>query len=137
MKHLQIVKPTEPLLNWYPQQTQPQSTYLVLDLDSGVLTADYNHDIGDAVPMSVWHGRVRRYRLPSPYLTPDCIGAIMDELAPLFERVLAGSEIVWDGSNLVGQLDDDAAQASEAIANKLDFDRLQTELEFIEEEEEK
>lgn len=40
---------------------------------------------------------------------------MVTELLPVFERLHAGHEVDWDGSNHVGKLSDDASQASDEI----------------------
>jgi len=48
-------------------------------------------------------------------MTAAGMNRLMDEIAPLADRVLAGSEIEWDGNNHVGKLDEDAQDASDEI----------------------
>jgi len=114
-----IQKPTDHLYHRYPQQTQPQGTYIELDPESRTARADWDGEIGGAVPFSVWHRTTLRYTLPSVYLTADGIGAIMDEMAPLMERVCDGHTVEWDGSNHVGRMTDDASETNEEIQNTL------------------
>lgn len=110
---IQIIKISEDVQDYlhcqYPGQTSPQECYLELDLEEETLTADYDAEIGGAVPFAVWHGRRRRF--PIPALSATAVNALMEEVLPLAERIVAGSEIVWDGSNHIGQLDDDAVDA--------------------------
>jgi hypothetical protein len=40
-------------------------------------------------------------------------------LAVLIDRIIAGHSVDWDGSNMVGRLDDDAKEASEALEDAL------------------
>ena len=98
------------LYHKYPGQSERQDCYLELDLEAETLMCDWNCDIGNAVPMAVWHGMVRRYTIPC--LTSAAANALMDEILPIAERIFAGYERVWDGSNNVGRLDEDAADAA-------------------------
>jgi len=95
----------------YSRQTQPQDCHLELDLETGELSADYNAEIGNAVPAPVWHGVVRRWGIPC--LTAAAANELMAEIAPIAQRVLDGASVEWDGSNWIGKLDADAAVAEE------------------------
>jgi len=94
-------------------QHNAQPAFIYLDIDQGIAGADYNPEIGDAVPFDVWHGRVRRYNIPP--LTAECANDHLAALRPLLERVFDGAWTAWDGRNNVGFLDDDAAAAEEEI----------------------
>ncbi len=102
------------LYHQYPGQFEPQPTFIELDPEGTVVSARYNAEIGNAVPMAVYHGRIRRYSLPVP-LKADAANELMEELMPLFERVCDGFETVWNGNNTVGKLTDDAIAAEEEI----------------------
>lgn len=117
---LKIKKTEDHLYNKYPGQHQPQDTYLELDPADETLRADWNGEIGNAVPFTVWHGTIRRYTLSSPYLKADAINALMDEIAPFAQRVCDGYREEWDGSNHVGCLTADAHEAEEEIYCALD-----------------
>jgi len=98
----------------YPNQYNPQPCYIELDLRNETLTADYNGEIGNAVPFSVWHGHEQRY--PIPCMVAVAANALLAEIAPLAERVLAGYECVWDGNNHVANFTDDAQEADNEIS---------------------
>lgn len=97
----------------YPGQTSAQPCYVELDCESATLRAAYNPEIGNGIPFAVHHGRTLRWSIAA--LTADVANALLDELAPLAQRVVDGFEAVWDGNNMVGQLDADASAASEEI----------------------
>lgn len=107
------VKDDTELFCHYASQSEPQRCFIALDLEDGTLWADYNAEIGSAVPEAVWNGRTIRF--PAPCMTAAGMNHLMDEIAPLADRVLAGSEIEWDGNNHVGKLDEDAQDASDEI----------------------
>ena len=109
---IRVVNPKE-LYGRYIGQTQAQPTYIELDLEDKTLSADWNGEIGNGVPMDVWHGLIRRYHIPC--LVADEANALMEEILPLAERVIAGAEIVWDGSNWVAKLNEDAEDAEMEI----------------------
>lgn len=104
----------------YSGQTDPQDCYIELDLREGTLLADYNAEIGNAVPFSVFHGFERRYRIP--VLTGSAADGIMRKIAPLADRILADWESEWDGNNNVAILGEDALAAEEEILAILGLD---------------
>lgn len=101
----------------YDGEMQPQPCYIELDLREGTLLADWNAEVGNAVPESVYHGFERRYRIPC--LTADAANRVMNEIAPLAGRVVAGFEEEWDGKNMVARLSDDAQNAEDEIETRL------------------
>jgi hypothetical protein len=98
----------------YPRQSQAQDTYLQLDLGRGTFRADYNAEIGNAVPEEVWHGRTLRWPLPYT-LNADAANDLLRTCEPLAARLLEGAEVVWDGNNHRGRLNPDAQAADAAI----------------------
>lgn len=109
-----------PLFKQYDGQAMPQPAYVELTED-GQVTADWSGEIGGALPMTVWHGRTRRYRVPSA-IKGSGLRALVERIQPLLERVHGGHLVEWDGSNLVGRLSDDAQAAEEQIER--DIERL-------------
>lgn len=107
------------LYHQYHGQTNPQKAFIEIDLDEGIMQADWDGEIGGAVPMRVWHGRVRRYDLP-PYCLPGPVNELMEEILPLAERMEKGYSCEWDGSNNVGKLDEDAQETEEAIRDMVE-----------------
>jgi hypothetical protein len=102
------------LYRHYGGQDGPQDCFISLDLRDGELTADWNGEIGNSVPESVWHGQVLRWGIPC--LTSKAANLFLTEIAPIAQRILDGAEIVWDDHNNVGRLDEQAQTASEEIA---------------------
>ncbi len=115
-------KKTTELHCQYSSQTSAQTCYVELDLAAHTLHASYDAEIGNAVPLSVWHGHDRRY--PIPCLTADAANKLMGEILPLAERVLAGYESIWDGNNNVARLSDDADEAEREINALCEHDRF-------------
>jgi hypothetical protein len=101
------------LANQYPGQACPQNCYIALDTETGEMSAESNPEIGNAVPMRVWHGIIRRYSIP--ILIADVANDLMGEIAPLAKRVCEGTETIWDGSNHIARMNDDAVAAEEEI----------------------
>lgn len=97
---------------------QEQDCMIELDLETGQLDASYNPEIGNAVPSRVWHGVVRRY--PLPCLSSQGANRAMEAILPLAQRVLDGAEVVWDGSNWVSKLNEDAEKAEYEIERMLE-----------------
>lgn len=102
------------LYHRYPGQTEAQGCHVELDCESGELTADYDTEIGNAVPMRVWHGHTQRWGIPA--LRGEACNELLEQLAPLAQRVCDGYRSEWDGSNHVARFDADAEAAREEIA---------------------
>lgn len=119
---VRIIECTDPaeLHHHYDGQTEPQPAYIELDLRAGTLLATFDAEIGGAVPFSVYHGFERRYGIPS--LTAEAANRVMEELAPLANRILADWDEEWDGNNMVARLGEDAQAAEEEIEKKLGLD---------------
>jgi len=115
--YIEDVEGTE-LYQHYPQQCQAQPCYIELECETGRLRADYNGEIGNAVPVSVWHGHDQRWTIPA--LTADSANKLMAEIKPLAQRVVDGYESECDGSNHVARFDDDAKSAIEEIERKIE-----------------
>ncbi|MFF1284328.1 helix-turn-helix domain-containing protein [Streptomyces sp. NPDC058299] len=116
---VRIIECTNPvgLHRHYDGETGAQPAYIELDLREGTLHADYDSEIGSAVPFSVYHGFERRYGIP--VLTAEAANRVLREIAPLAERILADWEEEWDGNNMVAHLGEDAQAAEEEIEDKL------------------
>ena len=105
--------------HWYEGQCSPQGAYLELDPDDKSLIADWNGEIGNAIPFDVYHGRRMRYGF-SPSTPLQEVRAFMEEIAPLAVRVIAGYSEDYDGNgNLVGRLNEDARDAEDEILDIL------------------
>jgi transcriptional regulator with XRE-family HTH domain len=113
---IECTDPTE-LFAQYQGQSEPQGAYIELDTQAGTLHASYNAEIGNAIPFSVYHGLDRRYGIP--ILTADTANRVMREIAPLADRIIAGTKAEWDGNNTVAILNDDALAAEEEIEERL------------------
>ena len=88
------------LLDIYPNQTEPQACFIALNLCTGRMSGQTDPEIGNAVPMDVWHGIVRRYYLPGPPLA-KAANALMEDIASHAQAILDHADVVWDGSNNV------------------------------------
>ncbi|MBV2364245.1 helix-turn-helix domain-containing protein [Streptomonospora nanhaiensis] len=112
-------RPAE-LYRRYDGQTGPQPCFIELDTRDGAMRADYDAEIGNAVPASVWHGLVRRY--PIPALSAEAANRVMEEIRPLAERIVTDTEEHWDGNNHVARMGADALAAEEEIQRLLGCD---------------
>ena len=100
-----------PVFHQYSGQCFPQNAYLEFDPSQAgelVLTADYSGEIGNAVPMDVWHSRILRFKIPSQVTLKALKELRSDErLARMLEQLKGGYEVIWNGNNYVGQFDSD------------------------------
>ncbi|WP_228916866.1 hypothetical protein [Streptomyces sp. DH20] len=108
---------TTELFRQYAGELEPQPAYIELDLRNCILHADWDGEIGNAAPATVHHGIDRRYSIP--LLTAEAANRILDEIAPLARRIVADSEIDWDGNNHVAVLGPDARAAEDEIEQRL------------------
>ena len=107
--------PLHPIYHRYPRQTEPQGAYIELRCSDGCLRADWNGEIGNAVPMDVYRGHTLRWGI-HPEMPAQMINELLRDLAPLAERVIAGySPNEWDGHNFVAAYSEDAQDATEEI----------------------
>lgn len=102
-----------PLYCKYPGQSKEQPAYLELSED-GTVDAGCDGDVGGAVPMTVWNGRDLRYSIPSEMSGAQLLEFVKEHM-PLLERIHAGHEVRWDGSNWKGCLNQDACDAEELL----------------------
>ncbi|ASY37020.1 MULTISPECIES: hypothetical protein [unclassified Streptomyces] len=109
--------PTE-LFHQYDGQFEAQPAYIELGLKDGILLADYDSEIGGAVPSSVFHGFDVRWSVP--VLTGAAANRVLKQVAPLARRMLADWEEVWNGNNMVARLGEDARAAHDEIRDVLD-----------------
>ena len=108
-----------PLYHKYPREINAQDAYLEIDTQDDTACWSSDPEIGNAVPMAVWHQLV--HRVPcSNCLTGEQIAMLTEELRPLIQRVCDGSDSDWDGHNYIGTLDNDAAEALAEIESRLD-----------------
>jgi len=106
------------LFHHYLGQYDRQPVHLELDAETGKFRADWNGEIGNGIPASVYHGRTLRWGLP---LVPTVAAAnrLVTDLIPLAQAVLDGYTVEWDGRNHVGYPSTDAAaSAIEAIGEQ-------------------
>ena len=61
---VRIVPAGDLLCVYPPGRQEPQACYIALDVRDGDFWAAYNPEVGNAVPMAVWHGIVCRWRIP-------------------------------------------------------------------------
>jgi hypothetical protein len=124
MTTVTVKKLTEPdaLHCQYPGQNRLQDAYIQLDLETGIMSADYNGEIGGGIPFSVFHGRTRRWTIP--VLTADAANSVMEDWVPTAQRILDGAEIEWNGHNHVAVLTDDAREADEILGRAMDAGEL-------------
>jgi hypothetical protein len=100
----------------YPGQTSPQPVYVYLDCADGRMGIESNAAIGGGAPMEVYHGHVQRWTVQGgAYISAQAAHELLDEIAPLAERVMAGYSSEWDGSNHRASFTADAQTAIDEI----------------------
>lgn len=94
---------------------------ICIDEDSEVSLSTRTYWGGDGVPMREWHRRDLAYTV-MPNADAATLRAELGEdgrLARLIDRIIAGHTTEWDGSNMVGKLTADAADADERLEERL------------------
>lgn len=112
------VAETAALYRRYPRQEKPQPCFVELRCDTGRLLADYNPEIGNALPTEVWHSRTLRWTIPC--LSAEKANALLDSIRMDAQAILDGYTVEWDGSNNVGKFTADAEAAQERIQDRCD-----------------
>lgn len=108
-----------PLYARYPQQYNTQPAYVEINPTARTISADYSGEIGNAVPMSVWHGRIIRISVPAEIHGPSLAEYLqLPETVAQLEQICDGYDERWDGSNHIGRLTEDA----HAVAEQLERD---------------
>ena len=102
-----------PLYSQYSGQLHAQPAYVEISPD-GSISYEYNAEIGNAVPARVWHGVSRRVAIPND-LTARGYAELHAEIADRLQVLVDGMGERWDGSNHVGTLSDEAAEALESL----------------------
>lgn len=104
-----------PVFCHYAGQLQPQPAFVQVDED-GRVWAGYYPDIGNAVPMSVWHRQDLRIDINPELSSGEIECFLLDtKIQALIERLVEGHDTEWDGSNWVGVLTEDAQAALDAL----------------------
>ena len=101
----------------YPNQINPQDRYFQIFRD-GRITVDVNPEIGNAIPVKVWSGIIRRLTIPDGYSRSDIL-SFYKTYKGLFQRVVDGMGEKYDGNNYVGILSDDAKEAEGDLSHTL------------------
>lgn len=112
-----LTDPAE-LYHRYPREFAPQPVAICLDLETGRLYASWR--AGNGWSEAEWHGRTLAWSIPP--LTADAANGLLEEIAPLAQRIIDGASIDWDGHNHVGVLGDDAQAARDEIERLTDID---------------
>lgn len=104
----------------YAREIYPQPAYVLLNCDTGKISADYSGEIGNAVPLSVWNRRVLRWQI-DPAATGRAVAARIAENLDLFQQILDGYTCELNNqSNYTGNLTNAAAAAKIELTNQLE-----------------
>jgi len=106
-----------PLYCRYDGLIRSQPAYVEIDVENSTIDAEYNSEIGNAVPGKVWHGICRRYGV-SPYLSREQVDELIAEIVPFAAKMVADAEIVWNGNDFVCKLGAKAEEAEIAISER-------------------
>lgn len=123
------VEGTADLYHKYPGQTNPQDCFLEMDPDDEKqLSCDYNPEVGSAVPMAVWHGRILRFTIPC--LRAKYANELMERVAPLAKKLIKSYDCVWDGNNHVGRWNPELSEEFDELMRRecedpYDYDTVQ------------
>lgn len=98
----------------FPGQFREQSAYFRLDTRTGDIVAMHNPEIGNSITFAEYYGIDRRYSFNS-YLKMRTVNELGKKCLPLWQRVIDGTEEIWNGSNNVARLNEDARAAEEEI----------------------
>lgn len=120
-----------PLFHRYDREINPQGAFVLLSEEGGV-SADWNSEIGNGIPATVWHGCDLRFPV-SCSVSGSALADYLEgeEGSSLLSRIHQGHSVEWDGSNYVGNLDDDAKAAREELeaalqeVEQVDVQRIQ------------
>lgn len=102
-----------PLFHQYPGEFQALDGGLELDLEKGTLET-YIHPEHNSIAERFYNGRSLFISLDNGLKMAD-IKAFVREHKDKFQAVLDGAKIVWDGSDHVSRLSDEAQEALDAI----------------------
>jgi hypothetical protein len=106
--------PEHPLFHQYENQLHPQEGIIGIDCRDGSLFADWDPEIGNAVPIDVWHGHIQWFEV-TPYIRRDDLISLLEEVKPYAECIIAGYESQWDGNNHVAKFSEDAELAMQEL----------------------
>ena len=117
---------TRDLHHHYEGQTSPQQVYVEFDLSTSSLKMDYNADIGNAVPIAVWVGDIRRYWLPN-IPTTAAAQRLLNDVAQFAQTVRDGATFDHgpDNSRVIFT---ELAEKAEAEIEALCLDMDETEM---------
>lgn len=103
---------SRPLYHRYERQSSPQPAYLELSSD-GEVSVGYNPEIGNAVPSRIWHKIALRWTIPCDLSVADIDAMLSDtDVLNHLAYIHAHHEEVWNGSNHVGVLSEEAEERS-------------------------
>jgi hypothetical protein len=114
--------PTETMTAWEDTRSKERWS-LVIEEDGAVSLRCRTYYGGDGTPFDEWHNRTLRYTITGQVLDNERLREDLAEggkLALLIDRIKAGHSVVWDGSNHVGKLTQDARDAEEDLSHALD-----------------
>jgi len=103
----------------YPSRDFYQPAFLALFPETEPmprLFADYNAEIGTAVPWDVYYNRSLRFGIPEDAPLKE-VRAAMKKVAPLCAELCKGYHTDWDGNSMVGVWD---ASLRDKIQDELD-----------------
>jgi hypothetical protein len=98
----------------YQGQINPQPIYAELDPENRTVMVDYSGEIGNAVPVDVWNGRVLRWILPTG-TTKAMAREWYREAKPMLKAICNEHNEQWNGSNWIGSLSEKGRELEHEI----------------------
>ena len=102
----------------YQGECNAQPVFLYLDLQDGELFVSTWESDESSFPAATFNGTLRRWKW-SGVPTPDQANDLMEEVAPLAQKMLDSSEVDFVEGNWVGTLGEEAQKAERAIEKAL------------------
>ncbi len=114
-----------PLYHQYQGQCNAQGAYIELNPRNGSLKADWNAEIGSAIPMELFHHRLVWFAVDPQSSADSLIELFEDEdFLALCQSVVDGYSEEWDGNNTVGKYSDAAQLAFEELERRSNYDNF-------------
>lgn len=103
----------------YQGQSDQQRVYLEINPENDTMTMWFDGEIGNAVPVAVYNGRILRCYFPTNYIPRDP-NEFMRVRSEEIDAIISGHSVEWDGSNHVGKLTDEAQETLDKLRDEIE-----------------